>query len=501
MLYKNKYLKYKEKYLNLKNLQTGGNKDYSKTIVLSCKEFDHVVDNLIALDAVKNNLIKLGDKTLQNFEQIKLLDAQIDTIDNNNIVFNDFLDEIDGKIKLDDLIKKEKEKIIDTESVGGKKSDEEIISLATEKAIQYRNKVIVDNKYKQTYMRKLNNYETTNFFRGFINWKTYPDNTPDIKMNFNTVSKLKGAKVIYFAYFSFDEKNVTSIIDQFLFLNSLSHYGVGEINIVLPYFPVGTMERIVGEGEIPTGYSLAHMLNTIPNGTTKNKIYIFDIHALCSRFFFQGNIIPILITMMSKYTKYINDTYKNPDDLNIIVFPDDGAKKRYDKLVPPEFKKILCNKIRDGHKRIIKIVEGDENLKVPNTTNVVDKNINLFLIDDLVQSGSTIIEAFKGIHNQLCLLGNYNPTKVKFIPIITHSIFPKSEQVDDFFKEITINNTVGSCTKFSINNLITTNSRPEKVNEIQQRFFDKITIIDIAESFYEVYVGDGNELNGPYALR
>ena len=96
-------------------------------------------------------------------------------------------------------------------------------------------------------------------------------------MNKETVVKLKGGKVIFFAYFSFNEPELTSIITQLLFLNSLNHYGVAEINIVLPYFPVGTMERIVGEGEIPTAYSLAHMLNMIPCGASKNNLYVCPV--------------------------------------------------------------------------------------------------------------------------------------------------------------------------------------------------------------------------------
>jgi len=354
-------------------------------------------------------------------------------------------------------------------------------------------------------MRNINNYETTNFFRGFINWKNYNDSTPDIKMNKQTVTKLKGAKIVYFAYFSFNEPDVTSIIDQLLFLNSLSHYGVSEINIVLPYFPVGTMERIVGEGEIPTGFSLAQMLNSIPSGSFKNNIYIYDIHALCSRFFFHTNTVPILINMLYKYVNYIETKYNKPDELNIIVFPDDGAKKRYENLLPSTMKKILCSKKRIGDERVIRIEEGLEEIKDKITGNIIDKQINLFLIDDLVQSGNTILEAYKGINKGLCELEGYDKNKIKFISIITHSIFPTEKNVSEFFNEIDTDKETPSekCDKFVIDKLITTNSRPTKIKKIQEYLVssERIEIIDIADSFYEVYTrSDNTALFGNYSI-
>ena len=531
-MYYEKYLKYKNKYLELKSIeQTGGS--YDKTIILSCKEFDETVDKLIALDGKLgpvmldginiNELDDVGTHTPplsrsksdsdtviceQLLSKIQSLDTLKEKIDITNIRFHQFLEDI-AFIKIKDIIKELKK-----EGLEGKYTPEQILILTPELLVRtaISTKLTEDklNEYLLKYMRNIHNYETKNFFRGFINWKTYPDSTPDIKMNKQTVSKLRGAKIIYFAYFSFNEPDVTPIIDQLLFLNSLSHYGVAEINIVLPFFPVGTMERIVGEGEIPTGYSLAHMLNSIPNGTAKNNIYIYDIHALCSRFFFHTNINPILITMMTRYTKYIEDNYKSDSNLNVIIFPDDGAKKRYEKLLKPEMKKILCNKTRVGDTRITRIEEGIDNLLEGNT--IIDKNINLFLIDDLVQSGGTILEAFKGINKQLCEYKGYNIAKIKFIPIITHSIFPSRDSVDKFFNTVSIitnkteprevkSLTAKGCNVFSLEKLITTNSRPNKIKEIKRIYNHKIEVIDIADSFYDVYIKyTETALIGPYIV-
>jgi hypothetical protein len=271
--YSKKYLKYKNKYYNSKyeTNQFGGECD-GKYILLSCPEFDDLVD-----DMLKSNM------TVEENEKITKQQQELKSDANKNISshidLQKFVEDIGIEWKADN-----REKIVDK----------------------------IDD-----FVRSTVQVSSQNFYRGYINWSKYGDDTPNIKMNKKTVIRLKGSKVIFFAYFSFNEPaKATSIITQLLFLNSLNHYGVAEINIVLPYFPVGTMERIVGEGEIPTAYSLAHMLNMIPCGASKNNLYVFDIHALCSRFFFHTNTRPVLISMMPDYVANMPTV-----GTNIVVFP------------------------------------------------------------------------------------------------------------------------------------------------------------------------------------
>ncbi len=475
MDYKTKYEKYKQKYLNLqsdikfnivsnKNLNkfnlTGGSKPFDKYILLSCKEFDGLVDQIIMEDrepeGIKYKIINESgnseEKTLTGSVNEK--DSDLSTIDINK--YKLFLEEIGIKTK---------ESEADFE------------------------------KYKKPYMRKVYNYETKHYFRGFINWKSYNDNTPDIKMNSSTVSKLRGAKIIYFAYFSFNEP-VTMMITQLLFLNSLNHYGVSEINIVLPYFPLGTMERIVGEGEIPTAFAFANMLNSIPSGASKNNIYIFDIHALCSRFFFHTNTIPILITLMPDYLKYIETTYPQESNLNVIVFPDDGAKKRFDKLVPSSFKKITCGKTRKNDERIIKIESGMDNLTEKGASGLrVKRNnqINMFILDDLVQSGGTLTESIKGIISYLkseCPEDSDFIDTIKFDTLVTHSVFPKDENLVKFFNP-----------SEHVNKLVTSDSRPLRVNYIKETYSDKISVIPIAPVLHKIFTKtDYEKYVAPYSV-
>lgn len=413
-----------------KKVQRGGSKKY---ILLSCPEFNETVDRIMSEDT---NIMLHGKPT--------------------------------------------------TKSIAEYNADESLIN--PEEFAQFVEESGIDNK--RLFLRDINTFESDRFYRGFINWKTYNDKTPDIKMNAQTVTRLRGAKVIFLAYFSFNEPLSTSMIDQLLFLNALNHYGVAEINIVLPYFPVGTMERIVGEGEIPTAYSLAHMLNSIPEGTTKNNLYIFDIHALCSRFFFHTNTRPILVTMMTEYLKFIDTEYpESENNHNIIVFPDDGAKKRFDKLLPPKTKKIVCGKTRQGEQRIIKIESGLEYVEAG-----LNKKMNMFVIDDLVQSGGTLLNTFDGLRNELVKLPGYQEANIKYVSIVTHSVFPTDKNLENFFKD-------RGPTAAKIHSLITTNSRPLRTEEMKKTYGNRVKVLDISTGLAKIFIDirDTNYIT-PYSL-
>jgi phosphoribosylpyrophosphate synthetase len=479
-----KYFKYKNKYINekLNTLQVGGVCSDNKYILLSCNEFNGLVDNLI--------------KSEKGWEE-------------GSVIASKYSDHSDKIIKIENEFTKVKGKknkeIISNFVKFCKDNYEEFYNFIND--TEMKETAIIDTfNDSETYKRVKDNFfrkqiilESQHFYRGYINWKAYADNTPDIKMNAETVKRIRGGKVIFFAYFTFNEKNATSIITQLLFLNSLNHYGVSEINIVLPYFPVGTMERIVGEGEVPTAYSLAHMLNMIPSGASKNNLYIFDIHALCSRFFFHTNTRPVLISMMPDFISKIKDISKSIEykGTPIIVFPDDGAKKRFEKLIDPTINTITCSKKRIGDKRKIRIDTGLEYFN--DKENKINGMINLFLIDDLVQTGGTLVETFKGLYEQLDELC-YDLKKIRCYAIVTHSIFPDEGKTDKFFSEEYTSAKTNKNIKLDIT-LITTNSRPTRSTELKQKYKDKVDLINIANALKNIFIEDCNTpYIAPYSI-
>jgi phosphoribosylpyrophosphate synthetase len=274
------------------------------------------------------------------------------------------------------------------------------------------------------------------FIKGNVYFNKYSDGTPKVFMDELTVKLLRNRKVYFLAYFSFNEPASTNIMDQYMFMCSLASYGIKELNIVLPYFPTGTMERIVGEGELGTGYYLAHLLNSIPCGAHKNVLYVMDMHALCSRFFFHTNIRTVFITMMPKYLDIIEPPKAKvavvaaeaevvaaevavvaaEDEAEVavveavpvvkvfkcIVFPDDGAEKRNKELCKGrDAKFITCSKKRSGDDRTIEITGSIDELKEAIRTK---HQIEFYIVDDLVQTGGTLGETAKKLvetlHNE-----------------------------------------------------------------------------------------------------
>jgi phosphoribosylpyrophosphate synthetase len=478
-----KYLKYKNKYINAisNRAQVGGQNSVNKYVLLSCNEFNNIVDQIIK----EEGLWEVGGPKIIDTEEhdkkIKEIETEFNKIKGNINKDNTLLFIEKCKSVYEDLYNF----IIDTDN-----KDTAIIDT-------FSNTDTL-NFVKENFKRKQIILESKHFYRGYINWKEYADKTPDIKMNAETVKRIRGGKVIYFAYFSFNEPNVTSIITQLLFLNSLNHYGVSEINIVLPYFPVGTMERIVGEGEVPTAFSLAHMLNMIPSGASKNNLYIFDIHALCSRFFFHTNTIPILISMMPNFINEIKSISGKNNGASIIVFPDDGAKKRFEKLVDPSIKTVTCSKTRVGDKRKIRIDAGLEHFNNKENKKIVGK-INLYLIDDLVQTGGTLVETFKGLFEQLDEMC-YNLENINCYSIVTHSIFPDESKTEKFFNEEYVSSKTKKITKLNIK-LITTNSRPTRTQKLKEVYGDKVTVLDISTVLKNIFIEDTNSPNiAPYSI-
>lgn len=108
-------------------------------------------------------------------------------------------------------------------------------------------------------------------------------------------------------------------------------------------------------------------MSHLPDGREgKTSIHTFDIHALVERFLFDSfkvNFEPH--TAMN----HINEMLAG----KTIVFPDEGAQKRFAGEFP-NADTVVLSKLREGTERKITLKEGDP------------KGKNLLLIDDLIQS-------------------------------------------------------------------------------------------------------------------
>ena len=204
-----------------------------------------------------------------------------------------------------------------------------------------------------------------------------------------------------------------SVFEQLAVMFALPKYRAVNYKVIIPWFPTGTMERISVPGEIATANTLSRILSTIPMCSSgPSVIGLIDIHALQEQFYFGDNVLVELKTASGLLCQKIDDL---GGEQPLIAFPDDGAHKRYKKLFEQYFKNksqdakfVICGKERDGETRKVVIKEGGGH---------ITDDCHVIIVDDLVQSGGTLIKCAETIKK----LGN-----AKISAFVTHGVFPKS---------------------------------------------------------------------------
>ncbi|CAO2166233.1 unnamed protein product [Urochloa humidicola] len=230
-----------------------------------------------------------------------------------------------------------------------------------------------------------------------ISWRTFADGFPNLFIS--NAHSIRGRHVAFLASFS----SPSVIFEQLSIIYALPKLFISSFTLILPFFPTGTSERMEDEGDVATAFTLARILSNIPiSRGGPSSLVIFDIHALQERFYFGDSVLPCFESGIPLLKSRLQEL---PDSHNItIAFPDDGAWKRFYKQLQ-HFPMVVCNKVREGDQRIVRIKEGD-----PRGRHVV-------IVDDLVQSGGTLIECQK-------VLAAHGATKVS--AYVTHGIFPNN---------------------------------------------------------------------------
>jgi phosphoribosylpyrophosphate synthetase len=238
--------------------------------------------------------------------------------------------------------------------------------------------------------------------------------------------KVVGRDVVYLAAFH----NLRSFIEEMEVIYHLASCQIRSFKVIVPFYPVGTMERVEEEGQIATAKTMARILSAIPmiedvenEEKIPANIYVFDIHALQGWFYFGDEVNVVLKTavplLLSKIKRLKNVS---------IVFPDDGAYKRFGKMFP-NYPKIICNKMRVRDERIVDIKEGDPKGKC------------CVIVDDLIQTGGTVIEC------RSALIGAGANKVSAFAP---HGVFPErswKKFTPDLFKRVWITDSCAPTAK------------------------------------------------------
>ena len=156
------------------------------------------------------------------------------------------------------------------------------------------------------------------------NWDKFPDGTDDITIGgLSPYNLLSGENILFLG--SFHNNDVT--LSQFQVLITLSRSFIKSLTVVLPFYPVGTMERVTKEGTVATAASYAHMFSSLPSCGAPTRLMVYDLHTLQNRFYLQGNCIASLQTTIPLLRKKLLNT-----KIDCVAFPDDGAAKRFGEM-------------------------------------------------------------------------------------------------------------------------------------------------------------------------
>jgi len=272
-------------------------------------------------------------------------------------------------------------------------------------------------------------------------WGKFPDGTDNIEVGgFQPHNVMAGEHILLLA--SFHNNDVT--LSQFQVMVMLLQSFIKSLTIVLPFYPVGTMERVVKEGQVATANTYAQMFSNLPSCGRPTRLLIYDLHTLQNRFYLHGNSMASLQTTIPILFDEIRRA-----GVDCIAFPDDGASKRFAHMFAPlQLEMVTCGKTRDGDKRVITMQDGNPDGK------------KVLIVDDLVQTGGTLYEC--GV--ALKALGAASVSA-----FVAHSVFP-----NDSWKRFARGGDRGVFEKFW-----TTNSIPTVTNNLPEG--DVFVVLDLLD--------------------
>ena len=284
-----------------------------------------------------------------------------------------------------------------------------------------------------TIKTKIRTVNVDGFFKKFGNNEIRLDIPKDVLEEINKYTRIE------FRYKDNDSLFKLLLLDNVLERNNLL------VDYYLWYLPYSRMDRIK---EDETAFSLEIIANLINNLKSANKKYTLDAHSDVSLALVRK--IKELGKDFSFHNEVIKRVLKSEDfdEKTILVFPDGGARKRFENKVDLSKVKniITCDKSRDFQTGQIKeIIANFE--KRENTS---DDFENIFVIDDLCSYGGTFVGVKEAINKII------KDNKAKYNLIITHceDVILKGKVLDEYEKVFTTDSLLTiSHPKIDITNL------------------------------------------------
>ncbi len=241
--------------------------------------------------------------------------------------------------------------------------------------------------------------------RNFYEKIRYPAGEMQVRLTAQTYQLVRSARTVGITA---RISSAEDIVELCMLVSAIRSSSSGpDLKLILPYLPYARADRRFVDGDC---FGLAVFANII-NGLD-TSVFTLDAHSAVSR-----DLLKNLTDLSADYfiglaiadlKKTRGNSAENPDDSLVLLFPDDGARKRYSAMASHLNTQILhCAKVRD------KATGNLSGFRVPNESAFSSKKV--LLIDDICDGGGT----FLGIAEALC---NYG---LDLSLYVTHGIFSK----------------------------------------------------------------------------
>ncbi len=281
---------------------------------------------------------------------------------------------------------------------------------------------------------------------GKISWGHFPDGWANIK--FETGESIINRHII----FIMSGHKMNGFLEQICLLIALCRQFAKSVTIVMPYFGPATMERVSTEGELATAEPIFKLISRPipPTCGGLPALLLVDIHDIRERFYPADNVTPKMLSAAELILPIIRQ------EKLTVVFPDEGAYKRFGNLVGATIPVVTFAKKRDAESR--EMFQGSTyNLDAYGKDHESLKNFIIW--DDLVHSGGTLIEcatALRNVHNS-CTVQAF----------VTHAIFENDAHLR--FVDVA---------ESGIEHFYVTNTVPEIAAKLR-KFATVFTVLDI----------------------
>ena len=226
-----------------------------------------------------------------------------------------------------------------------------------------------------------------------IETANFPDG--ELKVRVPGLHQVCGKKVCYVADWSPNSRMM-----DLSCLMAIAENSPAFLDILIPFSGAATMERETVEGEIAMANVEAKLLSCLPG---PKRIVVPDLHTLQNKFYFHNASVrlPSLVPYLLDKARSQLRSGKSC----LVVFPDEGAKKRYCPVLNlAEDEALFCTKVRSGDKRVVFV---DEPRRAHGR--------EIVIIDDLARTGATLVQ---------CATTLVTAGATKVIVVVPHAVLP-----------------------------------------------------------------------------